>query len=374
MLRFIFAFIVFIHGLIHLMGFAKELKLAQVTGLTGKTLVPLTDGLAKGIGLLWLVTCLLFLFSVLSFLLKKDWWWMPGALAVALSQILIVIYWHDAKFGTIANIIVLVAIILSYATWSFNGMVKNELKTFSSAAKIHRKIVSEEMVSGLPNVVKKWLKQSNVMGKEMTQTVHLWQTGELKTSPEGKWLPVNAEQYFTVEQPGFIWIADVKAAPFIHVAGRDKYQDGKGRMLIKMLSLFTVADGKGKETDQGTLLRYLSEIALFPSAALSNYIEWEEIDPTTARATMHYGEITASGIFSFSAEGDMMSFEAQRYYNRKEGATLETWLIKAYEYKEFEGVRIPSGLTVTWKLKTGDFEWFRLKIVEMKYNELLKHR
>jgi hypothetical protein len=372
MLRFVFAFIVFIHGLIHFMGFAKELKLAQVNGLTGKTLVPLTEGLSKGVGVLWLITCLLFLISAAAFLIRKEWWWMPGAIAVVLSQILIIIYWQDAKFGTILNVIVLVAIVLSYGTWSFNRMVKNELKTFLLTPKTNRKIVREEMLSGLPSVVKNWLRHSHVIGKELTQTVHLRQTGELKTSPKGKWLSVNAEQYFTVEQPGFVWIADVKAAPFIHLAARDKYQDGKGHMLIKMMSLFTVAEGKGKETDQGTLLRYLAEIIWFPSAAISNYIKWEEVDSLSARGTMHYGDMTASGIFNFSAEGDMISFEAQRYYDRREGATLETWLIKADEYNDFEGVRIPSGATVTWKFKTGDFKWLRLKITELKYNEVIK--
>ena len=78
------------------------------------------------------------------------------------------------------------------------------------------------------------------------------------------------------------------------------------------------------------------------------------LDSASAKATMHYGDITASGIFSFSTEGDLISFEAQRYYERKEGATLETWLIKADEYHDFEGVRIPFESTVTWKLKTGE--------------------
>ena len=47
-------------------------------------------------------------------------------------------------------------------------------------------------------------------------------------------------------------------------------------------------DAKGKEIDQGALLRYLGEIVWVPSAALSDYITWEEMDSTTARATMSY--------------------------------------------------------------------------------------
>ena len=66
------------------------------------------------------------------------------------------------------------------------------------------------------------------------------------------------------------------------IAGRDRYADGHGHMLIKLASLLTVADGAGPEIDQGTLLRYLGEIVWFPSAALRDYISWEAIDERSA--------------------------------------------------------------------------------------------
>lgn len=74
-------------------------------------------------------------------------------------------------------------------------------------------------------------------------------------------------------------------------------------MLIKILSLFTVADSKGKEIDQGSLLRYLAETMWFPTAALNEYLYWEEMDQYNAKVTMTYDEITASGIFTFNDIG-----------------------------------------------------------------------
>ena len=117
MLRFIFAFILVVHGLIHLMGFAKAFKLAEVPQLTGS--------FSKPVGMLWFVTALLFVSSVLFFFLKKDWWWMVAAPAVLLSQILLFTQWSDAKFGTLANVIALVGTLLAYGSWSFNTMVKS---------------------------------------------------------------------------------------------------------------------------------------------------------------------------------------------------------------------------------------------------------
>jgi hypothetical protein len=62
--------------------------------------------------------------TLVAFLLKKDWWWIIAVPALVLSQILIIMSWQDAKFGTIANVVILASIILSSGIWSFNEMVR----------------------------------------------------------------------------------------------------------------------------------------------------------------------------------------------------------------------------------------------------------
>lgn len=363
MLRLLFALVLLFHGLIHLMGFAKAFKVAEVPQLTGS--------FSKSAGVIWLVAALLFAASVLFLFLKKDWWWMAAVPAVLLSQMLIFSQWRDAKFGTFANIIALVGIVLAYGSWDFNAMVKKELAAFFSKEEPAKTVLTKEMLAPLPPVVQKWLERSGTVGKEIVRTVHLKQTGEMKTKPDGNWIPFGAEQWNTTNPPGFIWTTEIKAAPGMTLAGRDKYVDGRGNMLIKLLSLFPVADAKGPETDQGAMLRNLAEICWFPSAALSEYIRWEQLDTLTAQATMTNGGITASGIFRFNADGDMTSFEAKRYYDRKEGATLEDWLVVNKGYRDFDGVRIPNKSEITWKLKDGDFTWLKLEITDIQYNPQL---
>jgi len=371
MLKIIFSFVIFIHGLIHLLGFVKEWNLASINQLTGETLIPLSGWSSKIAGIFWLSGSLFFIASGIIYLFRKDWWWMIAVTAIIISQILIIIYWKDAKIGTIANIFILIASIFSYGTWSFNRMTQNEINSLSPKKETEKKIITLEMINNLPPIIQKWLTRSNIIGKEIIQAAYLKQKGKMKTKPEGKWMSVDAEQYITIDPPGFIWVADVKSPPFLHLSGRDKYENGKGHMLIKLFSLIPVVNVSGKEIDQGALLRFLGEIVWIPSAVLSDYIKWEEIDSLTAKATMSYGGITASGIFRFDKNGDFVSFEAQRYYYRKEGSTLEKWVITAdKKYKEFEGIRVPVSLSVTWKFKTGDFTWYKVEITEIKYNKL----
>ncbi len=362
-MKIFLAVILLIHALIHLMGFVKAFGLANIKELT----VPIS----KPSGIIWLATAILFLISLLFFLLRKDSWWIIGAIAFILSQVLIIMTWHDARFGTLANVIVLIAVLIGAGSWQFNRMVRSEVKSFIPSSFSTGIPVSDSAIALMPPVVQKWLKRSGVIGKETIQTVHLYQTGQMRTKPDAKWMPFEAEQWFRVQDPGFIWKAKVNAPAGLKMIARDQYKDGKGHMLIKLASLISVADVKNKETDQGSLLRYLAEISWFPSAALENYILWEELDSLTAKATMTWGDITAWGIYRFMADGDITSFEAKRYYDRKEGATLEDWFIQVDPegYREFEGIRIPAKSTVTWKLKEGDLQWLELEITEVRYNQ-----
>lgn len=48
---------------------------------------------------------------------------------------------------------------------------------------------------------------------------------------------------------------------------------------------------------------------------------------------------------------------------------LEQWETLAGEYREINGVRIPVKAEAVWKLRSGDFSYFRGEITEIAYNE-----
>ena len=103
--------IIFLHGAIHLFGFVKGFELSAVTQLT----VPVS----RSSGLMWLLAFILFFVSGFMAVFTFEYWWVPGFFAVVISQAMIIGSWHDARFGTIANIIILVALIIGAGTWAF---------------------------------------------------------------------------------------------------------------------------------------------------------------------------------------------------------------------------------------------------------------
>ncbi|HMN49926.1 MAG TPA: hypothetical protein PKD67_12350, partial [Ignavibacteriaceae bacterium] len=227
MLKIFFLIVVFIHGMIHILGFLKAFQLAEINQLT--------QNISKPMGILWLIALILFLIAAIQFISNHDLWWITALAAVILSQVLIILFWQDAKFGTIPNIIILLVAIVSFADWSFNRDVKNEIAEMLAQNSIDKKeIFTEEKIINLPPIVQKWLRNSGAVGKEMIHTVRLKQKGQMKMKPEQeKWYEANAEQYFTVDNPAFIWKVKVDMMPLVFFTGRDKFSDGKGNMLIK---------------------------------------------------------------------------------------------------------------------------------------------
>ena len=105
-LRFLLVAIIIVHGLIHLMGTAKGFGWADVAALK--------QPISKGIGLVWLLAAVLVLAAGAALALHAHWWWALAVVAAVVSQGAIVTSWSDAKAGTIANALLLVAAAYSY--------------------------------------------------------------------------------------------------------------------------------------------------------------------------------------------------------------------------------------------------------------------
>jgi len=180
--------------------------------------------------------------------------------------------------STVLVFVVLAVVVFLAADYLFNREVDKEVEEFYMGVENHHQVIREADLNRLPAAVQNWLRYAQVIGKEKIVAARTKQKVELRLEQDKPRMPAKAEQYFRTEEPGFIWKVKINAAPFFHIVGRDKYCDGHGNMLIKIMSIKTIADARGPEIDQGTLLRYLAETMWFPTAALSDYIKWEEID------------------------------------------------------------------------------------------------
>src|SRR5665647_439903 len=107
-MRIAFLVLVIVHGLIHLFGYVKAFGLSDVKQLT--------QTISKPFGVIWLLAFIFFVIAAILFAFKNNYWLLFGLIASVTSQVLIIFFWHDARFGTIANVIILIAAIVGYGT------------------------------------------------------------------------------------------------------------------------------------------------------------------------------------------------------------------------------------------------------------------
>lgn len=364
-MRILLAVLILVHGLIHLMGFVGELSLAKLEGVAPTELPPPWKQL---LGVSWLLVTLLFLGTFGAVLLGRPSWWMLGLPAVLLSQGLIFIAWTNAKYGTLANLILLVPLILAVGASRFDHRVDAEVHALFTRARGSSSASSAAAIEALPPPVRRWLERSGAAERPAARVTRLKQSGRLRTAPDAAWMPAVAHQYFSWDPPGFVWRTHVSMLKVLPVEGRDLYAEGRGQMLITLGGLVPIVDGRGERIDQGTLLRFLGELVWTPSAALQPYLRWAPMDERHARVTMSHEGVSGDAELEFDAEGRFVALRARRYMGEGAEAQLHDWRVRAEAWARFDGVEIPSQGVVGWALPEGEFEYYRWTITDLAFD------
>lgn len=183
-------------------------------------------------------------------------------------------------------------------------------------------IILKNDLNNLPKIVQLWLNKVGIIGKNRISIVNLTQTGLMKLEPKQiEWYKPKAEQLITVNEPGFLWQVDLAMLPVIKTKGRDLFYQGNASMLIQIAYLLPIVDQKtNAKINESALHRFLLELPWYPTAALNDYLLWEEVNSTTARATINY-----------------------------------------------RGTKAAAEIDVSWHLDSGKFTWFKVKIEEIDF-------
>jgi len=263
--------------------------------------------------------------------------------------------------------VMLAVIVMLTGTVSGQRFKREVANMFAMIEDTAPEVVTEADLADLPSPVQRYLRYTGVVGMERIRAVRLRQQGSMRIKEGGPWLALKAVQYYTTDPPAFLWRGSIKVAPLFRITARDRYHEGRGNMVIRLLGLFKIADARAPELDQGELVRFLSEGIWFPTVYLEDYIQWEAIDSVSARATMSYGEVSASAVFYFNELGQLTNLVAERYMEENGEYRLETWATPIEEYGELNGIMIPVSGSAVWHLESGDFPYIEIEITDLKY-------
>jgi hypothetical protein len=268
------------------------------------------------------------------------------------------------------GIVLGLAALLVAASRRFGRLVEADRRHLLAAPRAdHPPLVTEEMLAGLPEPAQRYLRYARVVGRPLVDTVRIRQRCRMRTAPNGFSFPLVAEQWYRVEPPGFIWDATVPVGCIPVVRGRDGYLDGRGLMTIKAGSLIPFVDAAGREMDQASLLRHLSEMPWFPSAFLRDRISWEAIDDSTVRVSITDGDLRATGTMEIDADGRLVAFRSERYAMVGKAFELRPWTAPTCAYGEFEGLRLPTSGAAVWTLPDGtELPYIEVELTDVEYD------
>lgn len=358
-MKYPFTFILFIHGLIHLMGFAKAYSYANISQLTRE--------ISKPSGFFWLLATILFITSAAMFFLKKDSWPMLAIAAVVISQVLIIMVWKDAKFGTMANVVILLIAILSWGSQHFEAQFKKDVETnLERTNRISTELMAEADIQSLPQPVQKYLRYVGVLNKPKVKNIKIVFDGEMRD--KGKdWFKFRSVQYNFFDDPTRLFF--MKAKMFgVTVPGYHNYHAASASMDIRLFGLFPIVQVKGAEMNKAETVTVFNDMCIIaPATLIDKRIQWEGIDNTSAKATFTNGTNRISATLYFNELGQLVNFISDDRYAVSD-MKRHRFSTPMKDYKLFGGISIPSYGEAVWHYPDGEFVYGRFSLSSIEYN------
>lgn len=237
------------------------------------------------------------------------------------------------------------------------------------------RVVEVSELDRLPPPVSRWLLRSGIIGRERIVTLHATQRGRLHQAADKPWINFTAEQYCITEPVTLLWLASASIAGVPLMLAYDTFIDGHGAMDVRIGGVIPIEKARGLEVDEGTLHRWLSEIASIPSAALDERIAWRGLEDDSAEATMTLGELAVTAVFTFDDEGWPIRVDADRFRAVDGGFVRTPWSALLSDHREVQGITIPHHVEAVWHLEEGDLTALVMEFETVEYDVVFnQHR
>ena len=188
--------------------------------------------------------------------------------------------------------------------------------------------------------------------------------------PEAKPMISSSEQYNFFSRPArhFFMKASMMGIPFrvLH-----SYSEEKATMLVKVLSLFTAVDLSGEGLSMAETVTVLNDLCILaPAGLIHKNIKWEEIDSFSSKILFENGKYKVSAILYFNEKGELVNFVSDDRSALQDDGTLRKarWSTPLKDYKEFNGIKLPTYGEAIWNYPEGDFVYGKFYLKKVDYN------
>ncbi|MFN8256519.1 MAG: DUF6544 family protein [Bacteroidales bacterium] len=232
------------------------------------------------------------------------------------------------------------------------------------------KVIKNEDIAHLPELVKKYLHFVGVVGKENVYNMKVSFSGRLRGAPEAPWMKMKAIQYsFFKHAIRLFYIKAYKAG--IPAFGLHIFKNGKASMVVKFLGLFKLVDNKGKEMDIAETVTHFNDMCLMaPSTLVGADIKWKATGNSSVNAGFTNNGITISADLFFNEKGALVNFISNNRYDLSNPSHPELYPFSTpiESYKNFNGFNLPEKAKTIYHKPGGDFCYGEFCLESIFYN------
>jgi hypothetical protein len=364
-MRWIVGVLLAVHGLFHLMGFVKAFGYAK--------LPQLTQPISREMGLLWLAAGLLVIASAVMLVARPRGFWIVGAVALVVSQAVILSAWRDAWAGTVVNVVLLFAVAYGWFTegpTSFRAQFERDVAA-GLARPLETYVVTEADLSKLPEPVRRYLRATGVVGQPRVWNYRLRFRGRIRGAPGERWMPFEADQQSFADQASrlFLMRARMVALP---VEAFHRLIGGRATMQVKIAGAIPLVDARGEVMDRSEAVTLFNDMCLLaPGTLLDAGIAWEQVDARTVRARFTHGGHTTSATLLFGDDDLLTNFISDDRSRSSPDGKVFTRLrfsTPVRDYRDFGSVRLAGHGEARWTLPEGDFTYGEFDLQDVAYN------
>lgn len=365
-MRWAILVVLVVHGLIHSMGFVKAFGFAE--------LAQLKKPISRPWGVVWLSAALLFLGSAVLLAVDGRWFWLSGAVAIALSQAAIIRSWRDAKVGTAANVLALLAVAYGFESqgpWSARAEYARE-----AAAALDRgaavTFIHEDDLVRLPPPVQAYLRLAGVVEQKQVHDFRAKWKGRIRGAPADPWMPFHAEQITVYEKPPtrlFLMDATMNHLP---VDVFHRFVGDAATFQVRVLSAIPVVTASGPEMNRSETVTIFNDLCLLaPGRLIDPSIQWEAIDPHRVRAHYTRSSQTVAAELVFDDEGKLVDFVSDdRLQASNDGKTFAPmrWSTPVRDYRAYGARKVMTSGEGRWSPPSGPFTYLEIELEDIEYN------
>ncbi len=365
-MRWVLVVVLLLHGLIHLLGFAKAFGLAELSQLS--------EPIGRTMGLVWIGAAVLMVVASLAFVAAPRWFWLVGACALVLSEAAIISSWSDAKLGTLANGLLLVAVIFRFASHGPISLREEFTRSVRAGLALSAppRLVGEDDLSELPEAVRRYVRVTGSVGQPQVMSFRATWKGRIRSSASEPWMAFDAEQYnFYRGTPSRLFFMDatMKGLP---VDVFHRFVGDAATFRVRLLSLFTMVNAKGPVMNRGETVTLFNDLCvLAPSMLVDRAIEWREVDAHTVRARYTRGAETIGAELTFNDAGELVDLASDdRPSASADGKsfTPQRWTTPLRNYRSFGPRRVSTFGETRYDAPSGSYAYGEFELVSVDYN------